>query len=190
MGGLHVLQEKTNVTNFTKNNHCRGAAAVHALSSELLLLGYNVAFPHLDRSSGDDLISICPRTKRATRIQVRSRHVTLLNGRPTTKSATIKIPQSLVTSEGTADVVCIAIRLAEAGSWHLGLLGRKVIGSLSLAGKGSLIKKAKYASEGTIDYRFHLQVEDGRLKSFSLAGSDVTSAFHPERTEWLPLLSR
>lgn len=175
---------------FTEDKHFRGAAAVHALSSELLLLGYNVAFPHLDKSTGDDLISICPHSKRATRIQVRSRHVRLLSNRQSTKSETIKLPQSLVTSEGTADVVCIAIRLAEAGRWHLGLLGRKVIGKLALEGKGSAIPAAKYASEGTIDFRIRISEENGKLKNVTMGGSDVTDAFESGRKEWIPLLSR
>lgn len=178
------------MNHFTKDRHLRGAAAVHAVSSELLLLGYNVAFPHLDKSTGDDLISICPRTRRATRIQVRSRHVSLLSGRMITKSETIKLPQSLVTNEGTADVVCIAIRLAQSSRWHLGLLGRKIIGKLALERKGSTIKASKHASEGTIDFRFHLEEKCGQLKCFSLGGYDVTTAFDPARSDWIPLLSR
>lgn len=173
----------------TNNRHFRGAAAVYAIAGELLLLGYNVAFPTIDKSTGDDLICVCPRSRKMTRIQVRSRHVRLLNSNTKSKSETIKIPESLVTSEGTADAVCIAIRAAELGCWHLGLIGRSVVGDLALKGKGSRIGPKKYASEGSIDFRIRLSLRSGALTGVELSSVDVTNSFEISRCSWIKLLS-
>lgn len=178
------------MTYHTTNRHFRGAAGVYSLAAELLLLGYNVAFPTIDKSSGDDLICICPRSGKMTRIQVRSRHVHLIKSQAGTKSETIKLPESLITSEGTADVVCIAIRTTELGCWHLGLIGRGVVGSLALRGKGSRIKPKKYASEGSIDFRICLTLRAGSLVGVQLSRIDVTSSFDISRETWVKLLSK
>lgn len=176
---------------FTEDKHFRGAAAVHAVAAELLLLGFNVARPDIDKSTGDDLLCICRNSKKVTRVQVRSRHVFLTRSRQGTKSETVKLPQSLLTSEGTSEVVCIALRLPELGCWFLGLFGRSTIGQLALKGKGSAIARAKYASEGSIDFRIRVDLESsGSVSRAYLSDTDVTAAFDVSRSAWVNLLSR
>lgn len=154
-----------------------GASATHAAASEFLFRGYNIAFPEFDMGIEDDLLVLCPDSKKVTRVQVRSKQTATNQRGEDGFSTPVITPIELIQKNASLDYVVIALRYCS--QWILGLFDEAIMRMVMDANVGSY---TGHVGQSTFDPRARVVRATGRVL---FSGVDVSRAFsHISDSNW------
>ena len=154
-----------------------GSSATHAAASEFLFRGYNVAFPEFDMGIEDDLMVLCPDTKKITRVQVRSKQTETNKRGEDGFSTPVITPIELTQDNASLDYVVIALRYCS--QWILGLFDEPIMRTVMDANVGSY---TGHVGQRTFDPRARVLRSSGKVL---FSGVDVSRAFsHISDSNW------